>query len=109
MRATIWVTTVVVCLGAVAVLPALMGRDVAPATGDHKIEVCHVPPGNPGNAHTVEVDLHAWQNGHSPHNAHNLDYEGPCQSTPTTSPPTSTGEPSIDTTVTDTTVSSGGR
>jgi len=25
----------------------------------HKVPVCHVPPGNPGNAHTIIVDAHA--------------------------------------------------
>ncbi len=43
--------------------------------GDHKIWICHVPPGNPENAHAVNIDLHAWINGHSPHNAHQYDFE----------------------------------
>jgi hypothetical protein len=24
---------------------------------DHKVEICHIPPGNPGNRHTIEVDV----------------------------------------------------
>ena len=24
------------------------------------ITICHVPPGNPGNRHTIEVDASAW-------------------------------------------------
>lgn len=40
----------------------------------HKIDICHVPPGNPENAHVIEVDIHAWENGHTPHNAHNMDF-----------------------------------
>ena len=55
---------------------------------DHKIEICHVPPGNPANAHTIEVDENAWTNGHSPHNNHNLDYLGACRVDPTPVPPT---------------------
>jgi hypothetical protein len=26
---------------------------------DDKVEICHIPPGNPGNAHEIEVDLSA--------------------------------------------------
>lgn len=38
-----------------------------------KIDICHVPPGNPGNAHTITIDTHALD----AHMAHN-DYEGAC-------------------------------
>ncbi|MBW1683964.1 MAG: hypothetical protein JRS35_02765 [Deltaproteobacteria bacterium] len=38
-----------------------------------KVEICHVPPGNPGNAHTIEVDASALP----AHLAHG-DYEGEC-------------------------------
>jgi hypothetical protein len=44
-----------------------------------KITICHVPPGNPANAHTITISRNAWENGHSPHNAHALDYEGACE------------------------------
>jgi len=44
-----------------------------------KITICHVPPGNPANAQTISVDRNAWENGHDPHNKHNMDYVGPCQ------------------------------
>jgi len=65
----------------------------------HKIDICHVPPGNPENAHVIEVDIHAWENGHTPHNAHNMDYivdgghECPPQAevTPTRTPTKVTG------------------
>lgn len=30
------------------------------APGDHKVVICHIPPGNPANAHTIVVDEHAW-------------------------------------------------
>lgn len=38
-----------------------------------KYDVCHVPPGNPDNAHIINVDASAWDNGHTPHNYHELD------------------------------------
>jgi hypothetical protein len=41
---------------------------------EHKITICHVPPGNPENAQEVEVDKNAWESGHDPHNAHALDF-----------------------------------
>ncbi len=41
---------------------------------EHKIEICHVPPGNPENAQEIEVDKNAWKQGHDPHNAHSLDF-----------------------------------
>lgn len=44
---------------------------------DHKVTICHVPPGNPENAHTIEVDANGW-NGHSNHQG---DYEGACKPT----------------------------
>jgi hypothetical protein len=32
--------------------------DGAPASG--KMTICHVPPGNPENKHTLEIDASAW-------------------------------------------------
>ena len=29
------------------------------AAGDHKVLICHIPPGNPENAHEINVDYHA--------------------------------------------------
>jgi hypothetical protein len=40
---------------------------------DHKIVICHIPPGNPAIAHTIEIDLHALD----AHLAHG-DVIGPC-------------------------------
>jgi hypothetical protein len=42
---------------------------------EEKILVCHVPSGNPGNAHTICVGRPGWENGHS---KHELDHEGAC-------------------------------
>ncbi|MEK0324530.1 MAG: hypothetical protein QQN63_02405 [Nitrosopumilus sp.] len=50
--------------------------------GAGKITICHVPPGNPANAHAITISRNAWENGHSPHNAHSLDYEGECNEVP---------------------------
>jgi hypothetical protein len=40
---------------------------------DEKITICHRPPGNPGNAQTIEIPLSAWP----AHQAHG-DVLGPC-------------------------------
>ncbi len=45
---------------------------------DHKVTICHVPPGNPENANEIEVDENGW-NGHD---QHTLDYAGKCSSVP---------------------------
>jgi hypothetical protein len=44
---------------------------------DHKITICHIPPGDPGNAHTIVIDESAWP----AHEAHG-DYIGECQKQP---------------------------
>jgi hypothetical protein len=40
---------------------------------ESKITICHVPPGNPANAHTIVIGAPAWP----AHSAHG-DYQGPC-------------------------------
>jgi len=65
------------------------------ATGgqDHKIKICHLPPGHPENAQVLFIDQAAWNGGHSPHNYHNLDYVmTPSRSCPPK--PTATPKPS---------------
>lgn len=62
---------------AVGMVVALGGGLVSSANAqpqDHKITICHVPPGNPDNAHMITIDQHAWENGHTPHNAHSEDF-----------------------------------
>ena len=49
-----------------AIAPALMPVD-------NSITICHIPPGNPGNAHTITVDVASWP----AHQAHG-DYKGAC-------------------------------
>jgi hypothetical protein len=41
-----------------------------------KITICHIPPGNPENAHSIEIDIHAWP----AHEAHG-DVIGDCSQT----------------------------
>jgi len=48
--------------------------DCSPAPGSHKVTICHIPPGNPANAHTIDVGAPAV----SAHLAHG-DYCGPCR------------------------------
>lgn len=60
-----------------SVILAFLTMALAGGGGD-KITICHVPPGNPANAHTISVSRNAWENGHSPHNTHSLDYIGEC-------------------------------
>ncbi len=47
--------------GAIGLLSVLsVQAPIATATSrDHKVAICHVPPGNPSNAHTIEIDYHA--------------------------------------------------
>ncbi|MCI0711849.1 MAG: hypothetical protein L0154_16960 [Chloroflexi bacterium] len=44
------------------------------AQGNNKVTICHVPPSNPGNAHTITVS----ENAVDAHLAHG-DYLGPCE------------------------------
>jgi hypothetical protein len=59
--------------------PTLRGEELnggAPNGGaPGKITICHVPPGNPANAHTLVVGGPGW-NGHRNHRG---DYLGACQ------------------------------
>lgn len=54
MRRTIRLTQALV-----AVALALTAATTAHA-GPPKITICHKPPGNPDNAHTIQVNIHAW-------------------------------------------------
>ncbi len=48
----------------------------------HKVLICHIPPGNPANAHTICVDKHAVD----PHVSHHGDGVGECAAEPTPPP-----------------------
>jgi hypothetical protein len=58
--------------------PTLSGEELNGAAGGDpsgKITICHVPPGNPANAHTLVVGASAWK-GHSRHPG---DHLGACE------------------------------
>lgn len=38
------------------------------------LTVCHVPPGNIKNSQLLTVSTNAWKEGHTPHNAHSMDF-----------------------------------
>src|SRR5690349_17103655 len=50
--------------------------------GHQKVKVCHIPPGNPGNAHTIEVS----QSAVPAHLSHG-DTLGACNTPPPVCPP----------------------
>ena len=55
-----------------------------------KVTICHIPPGNPANAHTISIGFSAWK-AHQKHG----DYEGECElSTNTIQSPTTNNIPS---------------
>lgn len=58
-------------------LPAKAEAPTAGAQEDAsgKVTICHVPPGNPANAHTLIVSRQGWENGHQRHRGDSL---GPC-------------------------------
>ena len=68
----------------------------APGNPDHKVWICHVPPGNDENPRIIFVDESGW-NGHYSHTddkgpfASEGDASGACPAgPPTTEPPTTT-------------------
>jgi len=50
------------------------GDDDTTACGENKVEICHIPPGNPSNAHAICISPNAL-NAHLAHG----DYEGHCE------------------------------
>lgn len=52
-----------------------LGTGVAADKGHDTMEICHSPPGNPENAHTIRVAAHALP----AHMAHGDDVSGPCE------------------------------
>jgi hypothetical protein len=51
----------------------------AMAQGNDKVTICHVPPGNPANAHTITISPNAVH-AHIPGNNQHSDFYGPCWS-----------------------------
>jgi hypothetical protein len=62
---------------------ALRAGGNSAAANEKKTDICHIPPGNPANAHTINVGISAVQ----AHLAHG-DVLGACADGGTTNPPT---------------------
>ncbi len=62
--------------------------------GQNKIAICHLPPGNPSNGHTISIPVAQWEGsgGHSL-GGHGGDHAGECQNPATTPTPTTTISP----------------
>jgi hypothetical protein len=80
------------------------GPTSTPEATGHKIVICHVPPGNPANAHRINIDESAWKadgsgkGGHGP-GLHGGDSLGACPNVPTATP---TNTPTLDPSITPT-------
>ena len=57
---------------AAMIFAACSGHPLDPSA--KKVEICHIPPGNPDNAHTITINSSAL-NAHLAHG----DYEGACE------------------------------
>ena len=85
-------------LAAIVVGGFFLSTATAQPAPDHKITICHVPAGNLDNAHEITIDLNAWENGHTPHNSHAMDFvvdadhacAGTVETTTTTTEPEAT-------------------
>jgi hypothetical protein len=62
---------------------AVMLNGQMTCTNPKKVLVCHIPPGNPDNAHDICVSTHAV----APHQQHHGDTVGACAPTPPDDPP----------------------
>ena len=51
------------------------GAEAQSQDGDHKVTICHIPPGNPDNPQTITIDESAWPDPHQKHG----DTLGPCE------------------------------
>lgn len=60
-----------------SVFAGMAGNVLQVKAEDHKTVICHVPPGDPDNAHTIVVDSHALP-AHLDHG----DYLGQCEVIP---------------------------
>lgn len=58
--------------------------------GGSRFAICHIPPGNPSNAHTICVGSQSAVDAHLTHHG---DTEGPCEGSPTPSVPEQACEP----------------
>jgi hypothetical protein len=88
MRTLIAATAAALLLLLTIVIP-IAGREGT--TTEHRVTICHVPPGNPDAAHSITIDKHALQAhlGDNEEGLHGGDYYGPCL-TPKPTPTPST-------------------
>ena len=47
-------------LGAAVFLIALAFGSAPAQSGEEKVTICHIPPGNPDNRHTITISISAW-------------------------------------------------
>ena len=66
------IAMVAVIMGTSAFAPAM--ADKPGTVNEDKFEICHIPPGNPDNAHTISIDV----DGVEDHIGHG-DILGPCE------------------------------
>ena len=81
--------------GLLAVAFLLFGPAPEAVAKSDKIWICHVPPGNPENAHPVWVSIHSWEpggRGHNPHQAHAMDFVCQAEGCVDECPPVDDGE-----------------
>lgn len=67
-RTAVWIVTLLVIAPATALWPS------SASAGGSKVEICHIPPGNPENFHTIAVN----QNAVAAHLENHGDLLGPC-------------------------------
>lgn len=46
-------------LAVLLVVLGVLGAAVVSADSQGKVDICHIPPGNPANAHTINVSVNA--------------------------------------------------
>jgi hypothetical protein len=88
----------VLVLAIIAIIAIVVMSWPGVVTAGEKVTICHVPPGNPENAHTITIDKHALKAhlGDNEEGLHGGDYYGECQPTETPTPtpaPTETPTP----------------
>ncbi len=69
--------TVIAAITLLAAALLILGPAPSAVARGEKVWICHVPPGNPENAHPVWVSIHSWEpggRGHNPHQAHSMDF-----------------------------------
>lgn len=68
-----------------------------PTQANDKVTICHVPPGNPANAHSITISTNALKAhlGDNEEGLHGGDYYGECQSSTSSPSPSPTPTPTV--------------